>query len=53
MLDYALPAGFLIAGLWLLSARTAPQQRAVNRVLGLFALGAGAFLLALTYMCRA
>jgi len=53
MIDYAMPTAFLCAGLLLLRARRGRERGdPLSRVLGFFALGAGAFLLLLTYMCR-
>jgi len=52
MLDYLLPAIFLGLGALLLVRATALPAHGSDRILGLFALGAGVFLLALTYMCH-
>jgi len=52
MLDYLLPAIFLGLGAVLLGRAAGAPAHATDRILGWFALGAGAFLLALTYMCH-
>jgi len=53
MIEYAMPTAFLCAGLLQLRpSRGGVRGDPLSRVLGFFALGAGAFLLLLTYMCN-